>query len=616
MLTCAVRVHLSDSSFSIKYPRNLSLENIWDGRNKSLAEVFVNQYFTAGIGSKTVLKKIFTTAIFPVVLLIINSFVLIIVEFVDSNLRFLLVPLICLNLLLGFFILFYKLKNSRQSEEMIRSEIARAESAEKYICELQEYVAQQDEANRFLKESKEKFRHAAFHDALTNLPNRNLFIETLRFTLEKHKQTPNYNFAVLFLNLNRFKTINDSLGHATGDSLIQNVAKRLTQSVREGDLVARLSGDNFAIILSNIRQPEAASDIAKIIKKSISAPFSIEGKEVFSSISIGIAPANKSYKKAEEMLRDADIAMYHAKEEGKGIEIFTSAMHAHALKLLQLETDLRHAIERKELCAYFQPIVEISTLKLVGFESLIRWNHPEKGLISPSEFIPISENTNLIIPITLWMLRHCCEQMVSWHSQSPLNKDLFLSVNLSGKHFTQSDLVSQVRKIVVETGIKPYCLKLEITESAVMENAETVISMLKELKEIGVQLSIDDFGTGYSSLSYLHRFPIDTLKIDRSFVSTMEDGSENGEIVRTVIALAKTLGMNVVAEGIETVHQLHQLQILKCEYGQGYLFSPPVTIEDAQLFVQDKKRWQKMLSGAIPEEITPRQDTLEIVGTQ
>lgn len=562
------------------------------------------------------LKKVFSISTFPIVLISFNSLILIALALIYDELRDLKIFLIFINVLLGGVALYFNLVSRDKSGERLKAEKQRADAAEKYICELQEYVAQQDEANRSLKEAKERFRHAAFHDALTNLPNRNLFIETLKFTLEKHKQTPNYNFAVLFLNLNRFKTINDSLGHATGDHLIQNVAKRLIQSVKEGDLVARLSGDNFAIILSNTPSVEKAYETAAAIKQTISAPFSIEGKEVFSSISIGIAQANKKYQKAEELLRDADIAMYHAKEQGKDIEIFTAAMHAHALKLLQLETDLRHAVERKELCAYFQPIVEISSLRLVGFESLIRWKHPEKGLISPGEFIPISESTNLIIPITLWMLRHSCEQMVEWQKQSPLNKDLFLSVNLSVKHFSHPDLVSQVRKIVSETGITPSCLKLEITESAVMENAEIVISMLKELKAIGVQLSIDDFGTGYSSLSYLHRFPIDTLKVDRSFVSTMEDGSENGEIVRTVISLAKTLGMNVVAEGIETVHQLHQLQVLDCEYGQGYLFSPPVTIEDAQFLVEDKKRWQKMLSGAIPNDITPIQETLEITSTQ
>jgi diguanylate cyclase (GGDEF)-like protein len=489
-------------------------------------------------------------------------------------------------------LIYYELNNEKK---VIRHERERAEVAETYIKELQQYVNEQDQAIESLKDSKEKFRHAAFHDALTDLPNRNLFLETLKFILEKHKQTPNYNFAILFLDLNRFKTINDSLGHSTGDRLILNVAKRLTDSVKEGDLVARFSGDEFGIILNNVAGIEETVIFADFIKQKIASPFSIAGREVYSSVSIGIAMASRDYEEADEILRDADIAMYHAKQNTKGIEIFNRAMHTRALTLLQIETDLRYALERNELSAYFQPIIDLGTMQLVGFESLVRWNHPTRGMIPPSEFIPVSEDTNLIIPMTLWMLHHSCEQLAKWQSKSPLNKNLFLSVNLSGKHFAHRDLVNQVRRIVISTKIDPSTLKLELTESAVMENPETVIKMLKELKELGVQLSIDDFGTGYSSLSYLHRFPIDTLKVDRSFVSTMEDGTENGEIVRTVISLAKTLGMNVVAEGIETVHQLHQLRILRCEYGQGYLFSRPVPLGEAEQMIDDKFRWQKIL---------------------
>lgn len=482
-----------------------------------------------------------------------------------------------------------------QKKSIIKTERERAEIAESYIKELQEYVAEQEKANKSLKESKEKFRHAAFHDPLTDLPNRNLFLETLKFILEKHKQTPNFNFAVLFLDLNRFKTINDSLGHSTGDRLISAVAKRLTDLARDGDLVARFSGDEFGIILNSVSGIEEVVVLADLIKQQISNPFIIGQRDVYSSVSIGIAIGNKDYLEAEEILRDADIAMYHAKENEKGIAVFNRSMHARALELLQLETDLRHALERDELCAFFQPIVELSSMKLVGFESLIRWNHPQRGLVSPGEFIPVSEDTNLIIPMTLWMLRHSCQQLVKWQMMSPLNKKIFLSVNLSGKHFAEKQLVSQVKRILDDTGLDPSCLKLEITESAVMGNAEAAIMMLKQLKSLGVQLSIDDFGTGYSSLSYLHRFPIDTLKVDRSFVSTMEDGSENGEIVRTVISLAKTLGMNVVAEGIETVHQVHQLRILDCEYGQGYLFSRPVPIQEAERMIEARAHWQKLL---------------------
>lgn len=505
------------------------------------------------------------------------------------------VPLL-VHIALCLALLYFETKKHKVSLE---TEKKRAEWAENHIKELQGYVSEQGEANKSLKDSKEKFRHAAFHDALTDLPNRSLFLETLKFILQKHKQTTNFNFAILFLDLNRFKTINDSLGHSTGDRLISAVAKRLTDLARDGDLVARFSGDEFGIILNSVSGIEEIIVLADSIKQQLADPFHIGQRAVFSSVSIGIAVGNKDYTEAEEILRDADIAMYHAKENEKGIAVFNRSMHTRALTLLQVETDLRHAIERSELCAYFQPIVELETMRLVGFESLMRWNHPTKGLVPPSDFIPVSEETNLIIPMTLWILRHSCEQIVRWQRMSPFNEKLFISVNLSGKHFADKQLVNQVKRVLDDTGMDPGLLKLEITESAVMGNAEAAIQMLKQLKTLGVQLSIDDFGTGYSSLSYLHRFPIDTLKIDRSFVSTMEDGSENGEIVRTVITLAKVLGMNVVAEGIETVHQVHQLRILNCEYGQGYLFSRPMPIIDTEAMLEDRNRWQKLLPSPV-----------------
>jgi diguanylate cyclase (GGDEF)-like protein len=464
-----------------------------------------------------------------------------------------------------------------------------------HIDELKQLLTEQERIGRALRESKERFRHAAFHDFLTGLPNRDYFVQDLKVLLEKNKIDPNYKFAVLFLDLNRFKTINDSLGHSIGDKLLMNVAKRIQQAVKETDIVSRFGGDEFAIILKNISGIEDAIQVSNQICQKISTPYTLSGKQVFAHTSIGISICNDNYEHSEELLRDADIAMYFAKGRGENYAVFNESMHVQAMEQIQLETDLRYAVARNEFCLYYQPIVSIDELKLVGFEALMRWTHPEKGIVSPAQFIPIAEETGLIIPMTLWVLREGCMQMNVWKKLSPSIENLTLSINLSGKHLAQRDLVEEIWKILKDTDYNPTCLKLEITESAVMENAELAISTLKELKELGVQLSIDDFGTGYSSLSYLHKFPIDILKVDRSFVSAMNDTSENGEIVRTIVLLAKNLNMKVIAEGIETIHQLHQLRILGCEFGQGFLFSKPVPAFEAVRLVTDYEHWKNVL---------------------
>ncbi|MEP6902128.1 MAG: EAL domain-containing protein, partial [Actinomycetota bacterium] len=489
-----------------------------------------------------------------------------------------------------------------------QSERGRAEQAEQHIVELQRYIAEQDRIRDALRESKERFRYAAFHDALTDLPNRNSFIETLKLSLEKHKQNPAFNFAVLFLDLNRFKTINESLGHSIGNDLIQCVGNRLKELIKDDDLLARFGGDEFGIILNNVKNTDDVASFAQLINYKFSYPFAISGREVFINAAIGISFGSVDYEEAEEVLRDADIAMYYAKDHQKNYKIFNQTMHTRAVTLLQIETDLRYAIERGELRAFYQPIVSLDTMELKGFETLIRWQHPQRGLIPPNEFIPISEETGLVVPITYWILEESCRQVVRLQQLGPTRKSLFLSVNLSGKHFAHSDLVERIQEIIIKTKIAPQSLKMEITESAVMDNPEKAIGMLNRLKTIGVQISIDDFGTGYSSLSYLHRFPIDTLKVDRSFVSTMEDGTENGEIVRTIIALAKTLDLHVIAEGIETIHQLHQLRILGCEYGQGYLFSRPVPIDEAERICEDKMRWQNIIPNNNPATLAQNRE--------
>lgn len=492
----------------------------------------------------------------------------------------------------------------KTTEYAKRSERARAEQAENHVRELEHYVDELERSSEALRKSHENFRHAAYHDALTGLPNRNFFLDTLKDLLQRSRENSEINFAVLLLDLNRFKTINDSLGHSIGDRLIKNVAKRLDHMVRDEDMVGRFSGDKFGIILTDLLVKDEATSFAERLEKRIAEPYTLDGRQVFTNVKIGIAFGNSKYAEAEDILRDADIAMYHAKDLNENHVIFDQKMHVRAVTRLQLETDLRYAIERSEFELYYQPIIGLETASLVGFEALVRWNHPQRGLVPPNEFISISESTGLIIPMTIQILHSACKQVVIWQKEHPETLPLSVAVNLSGKHFAHPNLVEQIRDVIRITGIPPSSLKLELTESAVMENAETAILMLKQIKETGVQISIDDFGTGYSSLSYLHRFPIDLLKVDRSFVSAMEDNSENGEIVRTVIALAKALNLKVVAEGIESIHQYHQLRVLGCEYGQGYLFSKPLRVADIERLLEDKHRWQNILPpapGMIPQ---------------
>ena len=449
---------------------------------------------------------------------------------------------------------------------------------------LERFIAQR-------KQSEDMLRHNALHDGLTNLPNRALFMERLASALNLTKRREDHLFAVLFLDLDRFKIVNDSLGHMVGDQLIVAIARCLESCLRSEDTVARLGGDEFAILLNGIKDVYEAILVVKRIQEKLKLPFNLNGQEVFTSTSVGIALNTTDCKQPEDLLRDADTAMYRAKARGKArYEVFTTAMHDHVVTLLQLENSLRWAVERQELRIHYQPIVLLKTGRITGFEALVRWQHPQRGLVLPEEFISVAEETGAIIPINYWVLREACRQMRAWQLQFPENS-LTISVNLSSKHFLQPDLIEQISQILQSTGLDACSLKLEITESVIMENTESATVMLLQLRNLGVELHMDDFGTGYSSLSYLHRLPVNVLKIDRSFISKMDITGKNLEIVRAIITLAHNLNINVTAEGLETAEQLAQLKALQCKHGQGYFFSKPEEQEAAGALIAKSLQW-------------------------
>jgi len=425
------------------------------------------------------------------------------------------------------------------------------------------------------EQAEEKLRHHAMHDMLTDLPNRVAFMEHLTQAIDRKAANPVNHFAVLFLDLDRFKIINDSLGHVVGDKLLVAIAGRLLSSVRPGDIVARLGGDEFTVLLNKSGDVKEVARIAERLHSQIAAPFKIDNYEVFTTASIGVIIADDLPREADDFLRDADTAMYRAKEAGKArYEIFDRDMHAHNLNVLQLETDLRHAVERNEFEVYYQPIVDLGTGNVREFEALIRWRHPLHGLISPDTFIRVAEETGMIIPIGQWIIEKACSHTAEWQKTSDVL--LSTSVNLSAKQLVHPHLCSQVKEVIENSGLDPRQLKLEVTESTVMDNSERSLSVLSELAGLGVALSTDDFGTGYSSLSYLHRFPFSRLKIDRSFIAKMDQDEKSAAIVKTILMLGENLGIEVVAEGIETAFQLASLRSLGCRLGQGYIFSEPV----------------------------------------
>lgn len=427
------------------------------------------------------------------------------------------------------------------------------------------------------KRTEQQLHHDAFHDGLTGLPNRALFTTLLQRTIGRAIRSRQRRYAVLFLDLDRFKVVNDSLGHAHGDDLLISMARRLETCVRPGDTVARLGGDEFAVLLDDIVDAGDATRVADRIERELQEPFRLGDHEVFTSASIGIAFGGPHYAKPEEVIRDADLAMYRAKSQGKGrYEVFDRKMHEHAMTLLRLETDLRHALELGEFRVLYQPIVALKSNKITGLEALVRWEHPQRGLLGPPEFVPLAEETGLIVPLGKWVLREACRQIRIWQDRFPCDPPLTVSVNLSPRQFQQAEFAASVLTILEEAKLDPRSLKLEITEGLLMENPQANAAVIHDLTQAGVQVLIDDFGTGYSSLSYLHRFRVDALKIDRSFVTEMEGKNENIEIVKTIVTLARSLGMSVVAEGVETEGQQKYLSELECEEVQGYLFSQAV----------------------------------------
>ncbi|MEO0824622.1 MAG: EAL domain-containing protein, partial [Cyanobacteria bacterium J06642_9] len=440
------------------------------------------------------------------------------------------------------------------------------------------------------RQAQEQLAYRAFHDELTGLPNRSQFIYQLRKTLDQAKQDTNYQFAVLFLDFNRFKLINDSFGHLVGDQLLKAFANRLQSSLRPRDWIARFGGDEFMLLLRKIESRETAIVVANRILEHLVTPFHIGTQQIFVSTSIGIVVADQNYQRADDILRDADTAMYQAKHQGLPFEIFEGGMHLAVRSSLQMETELRIALEQQELEVYYQPIVDINNnSQPIGFEALLRWHHPERGLILPGKFIPVAEETGLILPMGQWVLQQACQQMKTWQKQRLVTEQTLISVNLSGKQFSQPNLLEQIETVLAETQLAEHCLKLEITESAIMTNTKFAIETLKQLRDRQIKLSIDDFGTGYSSLSYLQSLPVNILKIHRSFIYRLTQDRRKLGIVQAIATLARTLDICIIAEGIETPEQLKQLKSLGCEFGQGYLFSHPLDHYQIEAWLEEQK---------------------------
>ncbi|MHC4428918.1 MAG: putative bifunctional diguanylate cyclase/phosphodiesterase [Planctomycetota bacterium] len=453
---------------------------------------------------------------------------------------------------------------------------------------------------RVRRRAEEELRHAAFHDKLTGLCNRDLLVDRLERCIERSGHREEYDFAVLFVDIDRFKEVNDTLGHFVGDQLLIAIAERFGACLREsdgvtrleGNTIARLGGDEFVVLLDGIRARGDANMVAERLLQTITTPFRIQGHEIKTTSSIGIAFQDSETDRAEDLLRNADTAMYYAKAGGKDrYEVFNKAMHNEATARLQRGKDLRDAIRNKEFEIAYQPIISLKSGRLAGFEALARWDNPERGVVSPVEFIADAEETGVIVQFGQWVLEEACKQLRTWHDDLKAEPSLAMSVNVSKRQVAELESVDLIKEILKNTGVAGSNLRLEITESAIMENPDSIAEVLRQLKALGVQVHMDDFGTGYSSLSYLHRFPLDVLKIDRAFMSTLSADNNYADVVHTVVAMAHTLKMQVTVEGVETQDQLVQLMALDCDYAQGYYFSEPVSPEAAGEIIKAEPDW-------------------------
>ena len=437
-----------------------------------------------------------------------------------------------------------------------------------------------------------QLRHSSLHDSLTGLPNRTLFTQRLKDVLEHSKQPNPDLFAVLFIDLDRFKLINDSLGHSIGDQLLIATAKRLLHCLRPTDTAARLGGDEFTILLRGIRNINEVISVAERLQAELKLPLTLDQQQVYTTASIGIVLSSSSYDRTEDLLRDADTAMYRAKSLGGArTEIFSPDLYVQALVSSQQETELRQALARQEVQIYYQPIVALDTGFLAGFEALVRWQHPQRGLLSPGDFLPLAQELGLSIALDRWVLREACRQIAQWQQQYPTRPPLTISVNVCSLDLPRLDIVADAKEALNLAGLDARYLRLELTETALMESIDRVMTQLAQLRTLGIELLIDDFGTGYSSLARLHHFPISGLKIDRSFVSGSSANEGNLDIMTTIVTLAKKLGVNAIAEGIETIKQLALLKQLKCEYGQGYFFSKPLNAAAAEALIASTPSW-------------------------